>query len=429
MVNVLCIGIAVEDHKSFPHTTNDPWVNPTLVRHSYLSPSPHQPWVAFAIALLELLTAVQRRGLSMSIQVMAKVFCDLRNVPYETHFRTQLMAALDVYLLIESLAVIERVETSISHLALDVPLDKLKGVLELEEHYLNVLKAEDPEDTMAVEYIELREHLEAAQAEYDKHQKLFISYNPSSGDLQKAATMNRIEAQAPWTMNQIFTLRQAVTDFEEKHGISIPWTREMKEWVDADDIRCNRDVQQCIDSLEQLSVQRIFEMSSAGICGLGYKMHMHIMQAINNHSAALKSALKRYNDAASKVRLQAISWETLTSISMLADFDLLPEEYQHIMHAKEEILQLNVQVNNNIMHELNILMHSKQYMGLCDTGVQLGRQVDNGVAQPPAQSPSPDTPQNNIALEGSMLASQLPATLVDEEGMLCDAADVSVDDE
>ncbi|KAG9081176.1 hypothetical protein FRC06_005751 [Ceratobasidium sp. 370] len=675
MVNVLCIGIAAEDHKSFPHNANDPWVNPTLVRHGYLSPSPHRPRAAFAIALLELLAAIQRWGPSMSIQVMAKVFCDLHNLENEPPMQYSMLVTMDgndslkhiakagasdhrVYkssyyitqaevdtcanevprrrkkdqpqeetqcekrwksarpdndprkqakLMFEetgvfistcrhsqvltvcdmvrsgelakyglatvdrlisthgdgilngydtgcsfegtvfrapmigpharaakikfctgafhgpahnrlcqlqyhygwdddqhanlgrlfrskyksALAVIERMETSISHLAPDVPLDKLKGVLELEERYLNALKAEDPEDTMAVEYIELRERLEATQAEYDKHQKLFVSYNPSSGDLRKAAATNRIEARARWTMNQIFTLRQAVTDFEEKHDILIPWTREMKEWVDADDIQRNRDVQRCIDDLERLSVQHIFEMSRAGIRGLGYKMRMHIMQAINNRSAALKSALKRYNDAASKVGLQAILWETLTSISMLADFDLLrgsrtgileeewawpsnrraAEEYQHIMCAKEEILRLNVEVrcvhtaisderqmlpeiieqiaatspepqwavnhyverrlkvNNNIMHELNILMRLKQYTGLCDTGVRLGRQVDNGVAQPPAQSPSPDTLQNNMALEGSMLASQLPATLVDEEGTLCDAADVSVDDE
>ncbi|KAG9077568.1 hypothetical protein FRC06_008838 [Ceratobasidium sp. 370] len=382
-------------------------------------------------------------------------------------------------------------ETSISQLAPNVPLDKLKKILELEEHYLNALKAEDPGDTMAVEYLDLRERLEAAQAEYDKHRKLFVSYDPSSSDLRKAATTNRIEARARWTMNQIFTLQQAVTDFEEKHNISIPWTREMKEWVDAEDIRCNRDVQRCIDDLERLSVQRIFEMSRAGLRGLGYKMRMHIMQAINNHSAALKSALKRYNDAASKVGLQAISWETLTSISMLADFDLLrgsrtgileeewarpsnrraAEEYQYIMRAKEEILRLNIEVrrvhtaisdeqqmlpeiveqiaatspelqwaanryveqrlkvNNYIMHELNILMRSKQYTGLRNTGVRLGRQVDNGVAQPPAQSPSPNTLQNNTALEGSTPASRLPVILVDEGDTLCDAADVSVDDE
>ncbi|KAG8685044.1 hypothetical protein FRC08_013330, partial [Ceratobasidium sp. 394] len=569
-IDILCIDIAAEDHKSFSHGSNDPWVNPTLVRHGYLSPSPHRPRIAFSILLLELLAAVQRRAPSMSIQVMAKAFCDLRNVPYDPYFRDQLTAALDVYLLIEreverrlavamgrddpdwklknaceactykleneppmeysmlvtmdgndslknvagaasadhrtyqssyylsqnqvnacanevprrrkkdqpseetecerrwksarpdsdprkraklmfeetgffgelakyglstvdrltsvhgkkmlfgydtgcsfegtvfrapmigpraraallrmctgafhgpahnracqlkyhsryflgagltdfencetlfsssnrlaattrfaskfhrhqrihrhldgwdddqranlghllrskykaALAVMERAETSISRLAPNVPSDKLAKFLEWEEHYLAVLKVEDPDNTMAVEYLELRERLETLQTEYDKHRKTFISCNPSSSDLRKAAATNRIEARARNTMNQLLTVQQAVADFEEKHDISIPWMRCMKEWSDAEDIRRNRDVQRCIDELERLSVQRIFELSKAGVRGLGYKMRTHIMQAVSNRSATLKSALERYNTAAAKAGLQTMS--------------------------------------------------------------------------------------------------------------------------
>ncbi|KAG8733227.1 hypothetical protein FRC10_000340 [Ceratobasidium sp. 414] len=379
-----------------------------------------------------------------------------------------------------ALAVIERAEASISQLAPDIASDKLVEILEREGRYLAELKVEDPNDMMAVEYLELRERLESLETEYGKHRKLFISYNPSGGDLRKTAATNRIEARARSTMNQLLTLQQAVADFEEKHNISIPWTRGMKEWMDAEDVQRNRDVQRCIDDLERLSVQRIFELSRAGIRGLGYKMRMHIMQAVNNRSTALKSALDRYNNAAAKVGLQAMSWETLTSVSVLADFDLLrgsrtgvleeewalpnnrraAEEYQYIMRAKEEILRLNVEVrrvrtaisderqilpgvakqvaatspeirwavdryverrlkvNDGIMRELNILAHSNQYTGLRDTGVRMGGQLDKGVVPLPS-----NMLQNNTALRELVLAGQLPTTLVN------DVADVGVDDE
>ncbi|KAG9090732.1 hypothetical protein FS749_000325 [Ceratobasidium sp. UAMH 11750] len=755
MVDVLCVDVAVEGRKSFSHNNDDPWINPTLVRHGYLSPSPRRPRMAFSILLLELLAAVQRRGPAMSIQVMGKAFCDLRNVPYETHFHDQLTAALDAFLMIEreverrlavamgrddpdwrlknvcmpctyrledeppmqysmlvtmdgndslkhvagagaadhrtyessyyltqaqvdvcanevprrrkkdepqeetecekrwksarpdndprkraklmfeetgvfvstcrhshvltvcdmvrsgelakyglstvdrltsihgermlfgydcgcsfegtifraptigpraraaklrcctgafhgpahnrtcqlkyhsryfpgagltdfencetlfsssnrlasstrfaskyhrhqrihrhldgwdddqhanlgrllrskyksALAVIERAEASISHLAPDVPSDRLENFLEWEEKYLAALKVEDPDNTKMVEYLELRERLETLETEYNTHRKTFVSYNPSSGDLRKAAATNRIEARARNTMNQLFTVQQAVADFEEKHNISIPWTRSMKEWTDAEDIRRNRDLQRCIDDLERLSVQRIFELSRAGLRGLGYKLRMHIMKAVNNRSAALKSALERYNNAAAKVGLPAMLWETLTSVSVLADFDLLrgsrtgvleeewalpsnrraAEEYQYILRAKEEILRLDIEVrrvhtaisderqelpklaeqiaaaspelqwaanryierrlkvNDHIMRDLNVLMHSNQYTGSRDTGVRVGSHL-----------------HKDAQLSAQALAGQPPVTLVDGNDTLLDTADADVDEE
>ncbi|KAG8696739.1 hypothetical protein FRC08_006965 [Ceratobasidium sp. 394] len=761
VVTVLCVDIAAGSSKSFPRGANDQWANLTLVRHGYLSSSPHRPRVAFSISLLELVAAVMRRGPATSIQVMAKAFCDLRNVPYEEYFRDQLTDALDVYLMVErevqhrvavalgrddphwrlrnacmactyklesepplqysmlvtmdgndslkhvaeaatsdrrtyqssyyltrdevnacanevqrrkknepqeetecekrwksakpdndprkraklrfeetgvfvstcrhshiltvcdmvrsgelakyglatvdrlisthgddildgydcgcsfektalraptigpraraarlkfctgglhgpahnrpcqlefhcrllpgagltdfencetlfsstnrlasttrlaskyhrhqrihrhldgwdddqhanlgrllrskyasAIAVIERAEASITQLAPDVSADKLEKFLGYEGRYLATLKVEDPDDAMAVEYINLRERLEAVETEYDDRRKLFISYDHPGGNLRKAAAANRVEARARSTMKQLLTLQQAVADFEEKHNISTPWTRNMKEWKDAEAIRRNRDLQRCIDDLERLSVQRIFELSRAGLRGLGYKLRMHIMQAVNSRSAALKSALERYNTAAAKVKLQPMSWETLTSISVLADFDLLrgsrtgvleqewalpgnrraAEEYQRVQRAKEEIMRLNVEVrrvhtaitderqilpelakqvpssspqlrwavdryverrlsvNKRIMGELSTLMRLREYTGLRDTGVRIGSRIEQATRT--SSSPPSETPHVTTIEE--------PAEIVDDGDKAHDVPEAGVDDE
>ncbi|KAG9089237.1 hypothetical protein FS749_001499 [Ceratobasidium sp. UAMH 11750] len=761
VVTALCIDIAAGCSKSFPQGDNEQWANVTLLRNGYLSSSPHRPRMAFSISLLELLAAVLRRGPAVSIQIMAKAFCDLRNVPFEDYFRDQLTDALDVYLMIErevarrvavvlgrddpewrlrnacmpctyklenepplqysmlvtmdgndslkhvaeaatsdrrtyrsnyyltrnevnacanevprrrkdepqeetvcekrwksakpdndprkraklrfeetgvfvstcrhshvltacdmvrsgelakyglatvdrlisihgddildgydcgcsfektilraptigpraraariklctgglhgpahnrpcqleyhcrllpgagltdfencetlfsstnrlasttrlasqyhrhqrihrhldgwdddqhanlghllrskytsAIAVIERAEASISQLAPDVSAEKLEKFLEYEGRYLATLKVEDPDDTMAVEYISLRERLETAQAEYDERRKVFISYDHPGGDLRKAATANRIEARARSTMKQLLTLQQAVADFEEKHNISTPWTRDMEEWKDAEAIRRNRDFQRCIDDLERLSVQRIFELSRAGLRGLGYKLRMHIMQAVSSRSAALKSALERYNTAAVKIGLQPMLWETLTKVEALADFDLLrgsrtgvleqewalpgnrraAEEYQRIQRAKEEIMRLNVEVrrvhtavtderhtlpelakqvptsspqlqwavnryverrlsvNERIMRNLRTLMCSKEYTGSRDTGVRTGTCINQ--ATQISLSPPSEAPH--------VTAIEEPPEATNDADKVHDAPDVGVDDE
>ncbi|KAG9089281.1 hypothetical protein FS749_001456 [Ceratobasidium sp. UAMH 11750] len=384
-----------------------------------------------------------------------------------------------------ALAVLERAEANITRLAPDASSKKLEKFLEDEKHYLATLKVEDPNDTMAVEYISLRERLDTLQAEYDERRNIFVSHNSPNGDLRKAAATNRIEARVRGTMKQLLTLQQAVADFEEKHAISTPWTREMQEWKDAEEIRRNRDVQQCIDDLERLSVQRIFELSRAGLRGIGYKLRGHIMRAVNNRSAALKSALERYNKAVAKVGLQPMSWETLTSISVLADFDLLrgsrtgvleqewalpsnrraADEYQHVKRAKEEIVRLNVEVrrihtaivdeqrrllelakdvsspelqwavnqkvewrlkvNERIMRELNMLMYSNVYTGSRDTGVRVGACSNQGATQAPSPSPPSESPRTNPTGEPTTdmgeAADKAPEVGADDEA--CDIFD------
>jgi hypothetical protein len=72
--------VTAEHDHSFYHPKPTQYVNATLLRHGYLSPTPLRPSIAVSLQLLDVLAAVQRRGPAVSIQIMAKAFCDLRNV-------------------------------------------------------------------------------------------------------------------------------------------------------------------------------------------------------------------------------------------------------------------------------------------------------------------------------------------------------------
>lgn len=65
---------------TFQHPPTELWTNVTLLRRGYLGSSPSEPNTAFSLELLDLVAAVQRRGPAVSVQIMAKSLCDLRNV-------------------------------------------------------------------------------------------------------------------------------------------------------------------------------------------------------------------------------------------------------------------------------------------------------------------------------------------------------------
>ncbi|KAG8689494.1 hypothetical protein FRC11_002288 [Ceratobasidium sp. 423] len=99
MFSIRCIDLVGESTKTFKHPTGSV-VNATLLHNGYLGCSPDRPVLAISILVLRVLAAVLRRGPSVSLQVMSKVFCNLRNVPYQPYFRVQLTSALDAFQMI-----------------------------------------------------------------------------------------------------------------------------------------------------------------------------------------------------------------------------------------------------------------------------------------------------------------------------------------
>ena len=104
----------------------------------------------------------------------------------------------------------------------------------------------------------------------------------------------------------------------------------------------------------------------------GYKLRKHIASSLQSRSQAVKSALKRYNDAARafKPPRPSLSWEEVVDYAFLSDFDLLRDTRQDIrqkpwaqpanrslmnqwfklQRAREEIERLNIEIRRVITH-------------------------------------------------------------------------------
>ncbi|KAG9097908.1 hypothetical protein FRC07_010714, partial [Ceratobasidium sp. 392] len=98
--SLLCIRLTSKEKASF--VLNDSTSSPlrTLVRHGYIPPTPSAPSLAIHVDVLKYCAALRRHASIVSLQSLTSAICEVHNIPYARHFRTQLSAALDVYLAI-----------------------------------------------------------------------------------------------------------------------------------------------------------------------------------------------------------------------------------------------------------------------------------------------------------------------------------------
>ncbi|EMD35110.1 hypothetical protein CERSUDRAFT_54347 [Gelatoporia subvermispora B] len=119
-----------------------------------------------------------------------------------------------------------------------------------------------------------------------------------------------------------------------------------------------------LDNVEQLVVQRLFELTKLGMSGIGYKLR-EIGKALKSRAETIKKALEHYNALAAKLKplREPLSWSQIVGMASLADFDLLRESREdirwlpwakpenrramnmhfNIKHAHEEIHRLNIE--------------------------------------------------------------------------------------
>ncbi|KAG1720454.1 uncharacterized protein EDB91DRAFT_1240413 [Suillus paluster] len=169
---------------------------------------------------------------------------------------------------------------------------------------------------------------------------------------------------------------------EVKLGVSCQWTLEDTEWKDAGHLVANQKFQRALDSLEGLVVARIFELSNMNRAGTGYKLQKHIGKALQARSAAIQTALDRYNAAAWALSPPhpTLSWDEVVEYAFLSDFDLLRDARQDISQCawatptgrlamdtyfkmqctQEEIQQLNVEIKRMVtyLRDENLYLHT-----------------------------------------------------------------------
>ncbi|KAH7923679.1 hypothetical protein BV22DRAFT_1105986 [Leucogyrophana mollusca] len=242
-----------------------------------------------------------------------------------------------------------------------------------EKAYLMNLRYEPVEETLQMEYWQKLINLEASRKDLDAVGSTWNVVSSAAAYDQDARTTNY--------ENNL----NIVQSLEIKLGVAHRWVPGDPEWQNAGRLVANRKYQRALDTLEGLIVARLFELTKMNRAGTGYKMRKHIGKALQARSAAIRTALDRYNTAARALSppRRELEWDEVVEYVFLADFDLLRDARQDVSHhpwatpagrsamdlyfkmlrAKEEIQRLNVEVRRLVTY----LRDEDHYLHACES--------------------------------------------------------------
>ncbi|KAG1793324.1 uncharacterized protein HD556DRAFT_1479424 [Suillus plorans] len=265
---------------------------------------------------------------------------------------------------------------------------ELEAWLENERAYLLSRTHEPEQETLQMEYWQKLVNLSASKKELDGTAWSLTTPGSSFGQADVSMTV-RLETARRHALENYEKDLKIVHDLEMKLGVDKRWQPEDIEWQNAGRLVANRKYQLALDTLEGLIVARIFELSKMNRAGTGYKMRKHIGKALQVRSAAIRTALDRYNLTAHALSSPrpALKWEDVVEYAFLADFELLRDAredisqrpwatpsgrhamdlYFKMCRAREEIERLNVEIRRvatylqderHYLEECEILLHT-----------------------------------------------------------------------
>ncbi|KAJ7840271.1 hypothetical protein B0H14DRAFT_2587506 [Mycena olivaceomarginata] len=154
--------------------------------------------------------------------------------------------------------------------------------------------------------------------------------------------------------------------------ILVRWTVDDEEYENAEALVASRHYRLALNKLEELVIKRLFELTKMNMSGTGYKLRKHIAKALQTRSKTIRTALGRYNAAATSLDppRRTLKWEEVVEFTFLSDFDLLrdPEgnaairpwatpaaralmdTHFKILRAKEEIQRLNIEIRRLVTY-------------------------------------------------------------------------------
>ncbi|KIK11657.1 hypothetical protein PISMIDRAFT_19362, partial [Pisolithus microcarpus 441] len=241
-----------------------------------------------------------------------------------------------------------------------------------ELEYLKRCAGESDANSIAVQYVELLEKLKFAEATYGSVTQVpYLTYTPaeftSTSGLNESARqgMNAVNAEYASALRKYQLQLNVVANFEHQHNIIDRWTPLHHEYINACEYTKHRVFICAVEELEGLVVQRMFELSKANLAKMGYKMRKHISKAISRRSAAIRTALERYNKLAPHQRppCPKLDYAEVIGYSLLGEFSLLKHsryevlekpwalpdnremmKYYKLQRSQEEIIRLNVEI-------------------------------------------------------------------------------------
>ncbi|KZP11838.1 hypothetical protein FIBSPDRAFT_913520 [Athelia psychrophila] len=238
-----------------------------------------------------------------------------------------------------------------------------------ERHYLQSLQREPPEETLQLEYHTRLQHLWDCDALVQAVRSVgFQITDPTRPD--RTTTPN--EKLCRDTIENHANALANVQNLELRLSIENRWTADSAEYAAIGCMVVMCEYQSALDKLEGLVIARLFELISMNRAGMGYKMRKHIGKALQTRSAAIKTALQRYNTAALALNPPhaTLKAEEVVEYTFLSDFDLLRDtrqdirerpwstamgriamdQYFNLCRAPEEIVRCNAEIVRVVTH-------------------------------------------------------------------------------
>ncbi|KAG1894287.1 uncharacterized protein F5891DRAFT_1131007 [Suillus fuscotomentosus] len=247
-------------------------------------------------------------------------------------------------------------------------LPRLMRELGIEDESVFDACQEPTNETLQMEYWQKLVNLSGSKQDLDTATAAWTVATPNTVQFgaHEVALTDKIETARRHAIENHEKDLKVVQELEMKLGVMRRWVPEDQEWRDVGHLVANHKFQRSLNQLESLVVARIFELSKMNQVGTGYKLRKYIGKALQVRSAAIRTALDKYNTAARALSppRPALSWEEVVEYAFLADFDLLRDAWQDISQrpwstpsgrltmdthfkmrrAREEVQRLNIEI-------------------------------------------------------------------------------------
>ncbi|KAG1751317.1 uncharacterized protein EDB91DRAFT_1078128 [Suillus paluster] len=260
----------------------------------------------------------------------------------------------------QALAIIDDLSPAVEELKLALKISdgdfERWNMEELE--FLESLTEETEEDIDAMTYVDALQSLTRAEAAYGSITTVqFLTYTPAdftpSHGLQKNQQVfaRAREAEHHAAHRKLVLEMNIVDDIERRMGITARWQPQDAKYQEGLAYLTNRQFICSVEQLQGLVIQRLFELAKANIAGTGYKHRQHISNAISCRSAAIRTALEKYNQLAivQTPPREVLEFSEIASYAWLGKFDLLKHSRHCILEKPFNVLMkkfdsLNVEV-------------------------------------------------------------------------------------
>ena len=161
------------------------------------------------------------------------------------------------------------------------------------------------------------------------------------------STTQKLETDRRLALELRESCLKQIVDLEVSMGIEKRWDPSSPEYQETLSYLSTRTYQRTLEELQCLVVQRLFELHKMNISATGkcndshrkrlsfsaaYHMRTHIAKALQSRCKAIRNAVKAYNTAATHLEppRPPISWEAVSHINFLEEFNLLHNTRQDI---------------------------------------------------------------------------------------------------